>query len=618
MFNFILSAQSKKTRLDRKDFSKKQIIVKFRKNLLAKNLETSDEKILDSISERYKIKRKKTTKRKSLKIKRGNLSEDSSLVVMELEEELDGNTLEALVDEMNLNKIRTLDYEIEAAYLDHIFEIQESETLDGNINDIDYPSQWNLNSIKAESAWKLSKGEGVVIAVIDTGIDYRHKDLAENIWINEGEIPDNGIDDDNNGFIDDVYGWDFVKEGNLLCEAGEDCSGRDNDPQDFHGHGTHVAGIIAAVQNNNFGISGIAPKAKIMPLRAAYSTGSSAILHTSDIIDAISYAINNGADVINMSFAGYSLGALKEILDLANDLNIVLVAAAGNLGNSEKIYPAALDSVIAVGALDQNNYKAYISNYGDWVDIAAPGVGIYSTSPYDSFKYKTGTSMAAPQVAGVAALIISKNKLKTYSSEEIRELIKSSAEYLTQTDGLLKLNASINYPLNIDQMEVPEYVLLGSKISFEAQANDSNYQILRYEWNSSIDGFLSNKSRFELENLSEGSHTITVRAENSHGDWSDLAHKVVNVSDTKIIETESIQDLKVKIKKNPKLLKAKVKKTDIKKVGAYKWISNKDGEISNTKFLRKKDLSSGYHQISLRVQNLSGIWSEPIERVIRI
>lgn len=617
LLNFTLLAQSKKTRSNKKNFSEKQILVKFKKKKSLKNLEINDDEILDSISQTHKIKRKKT-KNESTKLKTLSTGENSIISVLELEENLDEYSIEALIDEMNLNKEVNSDYELEAAYLDHIFEIQESGTLDGNINDIDYQSQWNLDSIHAESAWNLSKGEGVVVAVIDTGIDYRHKDLAENIWINEDEIPDNGIDDDGNGFVDDVYGWDFVKEGNIFCEGGEDCKDRDNDPSDFNGHGTHCAGIIAAVQNNNFGISGIAPKAKIMAIRAAYSTGSSAILHTSDIIAAITYAINNGANIINMSFAGYSLGALEEVLKLAYDLDIVSVAAAGNLGSEEKIYPAALDTVIAVGALDQRDNRAYISNYGNWVDIAAPGVGIYSTTPFDSFRFKTGTSMAAPQVAGVAALVASKNKLKNLSVEEIKDLIKSSAENLNYSDGLSKLNASIEYPLEIDDLQVPDWALFGSKTSFKALASDTRNQVIGYEWYSSLDGFLSDEASFNVENLSEGSHTITVRALNSLGEWSDYAHSIINISDERPIEVKDFDDINFRIKKKVKILKAKIKKSDRKKVKAYKWISNKDGEISNREILRKEKLSLGYHLLSLRVQSRSGIWSKPIERVIRI
>ncbi|MCB0371363.1 MAG: S8 family serine peptidase, partial [Bdellovibrionales bacterium] len=149
----------------------------------------------------------------------------------------------------------------------------------------DYDDLWGLKKINTEDAWDLTQGEGVVVAVVDTGLDLTHADIAENVWTNEGEIPGNGIDDDQNGYIDDVHGWDFGDQ--------------DNDVDDFQGHGTHVAGTIAAVGNNSEGIIGVAPKSKIMPVKGFSSYGGGT---TSSLAAAIVYAAMNGADVISNSW----------------------------------------------------------------------------------------------------------------------------------------------------------------------------------------------------------------------------------------------------------------------------------------------------------------------------
>lgn len=271
-----------------------------------------------------------------------------------------------------------------------------------------------------DHAKKEAPGKGTVVAVIDTGVDYTHKDLADNIWVNEGEIPGNGIDDDGNGYVDDVYGVDFV-DG-------------DSDPMDEHGHGTHVAGIIAMTPGNGGGV-GVAYGAKIMCVRAGQANGSFA---STDIAKAIKYAADNGADVINMSFGGTGRSYLVESALQDAFPSCVLVAAAGNDGLptndaksagyllNEDIYPAGYKYVLGVMATDNNKSLASFSNW-DFAEgsdceyeMAAPGVNIYSTLPGNRYACWSGTSMATPNVAAAAAILRSKYTDKSkYSSRYI-------------------------------------------------------------------------------------------------------------------------------------------------------------------------------------------------------
>ena len=297
-----------------------------------------------------------------------------------------------------------------------------------------------------DPAKKEAPGKGTVVAVIDTGVDYTHKDLADNIWVNEGEIPGNGIDDDGNGYVDDVYGVDFV-DG--------DC-----DPMDEHGHGTHVAGIIAMTPGNGGGV-GVAYGAKIMCVRAGQANGRFA---SSDIAKAIKYAADNGADVINMSFGGTGRSYLVESALQDAFPSCVLVAAAGNDGlptndainagyfNTEDIYPAGYKYVLGVMATDNNKSLASFSNWdfaegsGCEYEMAAPGVNIYSTLPGNRYACWSGTSMATPNVAAAAAILRSKYTDKSkYSSRYIMGQLCSATS--SRVDFVGKNGDHHSYPL---------------------------------------------------------------------------------------------------------------------------------------------------------------------------
>lgn len=290
----------------------------------------------------------------------------------------------------------------------------ETESLSVDISgNPHHGQQHNMDTHNIKKTWNymakefgiVGGSQDVVVAVIDTGVDYNHLDLRENIWTNINEIPNNGIDDDNNGYIDDYHGYDFV--------------GDDDDPMDDNGHGTHVAGIIGA-SNNNIGIAGVAFNCKIMPLKAASSSGS---FLQSDIAEAIQYAYMNGASVINMSFGGSGISMAVEdaLMDAYNQC--VLVAAAGNnskcnrpghenLHDVEVSYPASLTYVIGVMSCNASgNYVSGFSNYDHTpydkfaYETYAVGESVYSTFPNNKYVRMSGTSMAAPTVAGVAALL---------------------------------------------------------------------------------------------------------------------------------------------------------------------------------------------------------------------
>lgn len=260
---------------------------------------------------------------------------------------------------------------------------------------------WGVDRANAPEVWAQGyTGQGVVVAVVDSGVDYTHPDLAGNMWLNADEIANNGIDDDGNGYVDDWRGWDFIQW--------------DGEPIDLLGHGTNVAGTIAA-SSNGFGVTGIAPSATIMPVRVLDFEGKGS---SWTIAQGIRYAANNGADIINLSLGtSYPTPETVAEIDLALqeaiDRGVVVVMAAGNEYAREPGYPAnsATTWGLAVGASDISNAMPWFSNRaGSLLDyVVAPGVDIYSTTLGHSYEYLSGTSMATPHVAGVAALVLSAN-----------------------------------------------------------------------------------------------------------------------------------------------------------------------------------------------------------------
>ena len=286
---------------------------------------------------------------------------------------------------------------------------------------------WGLSMTEAQKAWKVSQGsKEIIVAVIDTGIDVRHPDLTNNLWVNPGETgidafgndkATNGIDDDGNGFIDDVHGWNFVHHSNSL--------------KDTHGHGTHIAGIIGAEGGNGIGISGVAPKVSIMTLKY-YDPDSRSSDNLKNTVKAIDYAVAMNADIINYSGGGLAPAPEERAaIERAMKKGILFVAAAGNeRSNSDvqKYYPAdyGLSNIVSVTAIDKMKHVLPSSNWGtSTVHIAAPGNNILSTLPNGQYGHMTGTSQATAFVSGVAALLMANNSEMKKADRVIK--------YLTQT-----------------------------------------------------------------------------------------------------------------------------------------------------------------------------------------
>jgi len=339
-----------------------------------------------------------------------------------------------------------------------------------------FPDLWGLFAIDAPDAWLLSEGRGTVVAVVDSGIDIDHEDLAANVWHNAGEIPGNGIDDDGNGFVDDVNGWDFTHcaeddgQGNCLQtkNPGPDVS-------DQFGHGTHVAGTIAAVGNNGIGIIGIAPESQVMAVKALDGAGFGS---AADLAAALVYAADNGAQVVNASWGGAPSAAIQLAVAYVLARGVVIVAAAGNeaVPIESGVSPADIPGVIAVGALTHTNDNAFFSNFGGPLSLVAPGGGdtepasafdpaysvlsllsrgsafgqvcdtelncrdadtcndfvkVCAVAPNvvgDDYVREAGTSMAAPHVSGVAALVRSRHP--EFTPQQVQQVLLNTADDL--------------------------------------------------------------------------------------------------------------------------------------------------------------------------------------------
>jgi parallel beta-helix repeat protein len=379
-------------------FVSRELIVKFRKdieNKITKNFRgviTTGIKTIDVLNEKF------------------NVNSYQKVFNCELNSNFNRHykfTLEKNEDVLIAAKEFTKDPNIEYAEPNYIYQLC-------NVPDDPYfNNQWGLNQsndfdIDAPEAWDIETGDlDITVAILDTGVDYNHPDLIENIWTNEDEIPNNKIDDDGNGFIDDIRGWDF---------ANNDCN-----PSDDNGHGTHCAGIVGAKGNNGIGVSGVCWDVSIMPVKCFNEKGTSG-----EVTNGIIYAVDNGADIISMSWGSYRFSnTTNDAIQYAYSKDVVLVASAGNSNTNTVHYPSGYDNVISVAASNMTDIKTTFSNYGFLVDVSAPGEKILSTMPtYEvtlnrerdynqNYEYLSGTSMAAPFVAGLAALLLSNNNSLT-------------------------------------------------------------------------------------------------------------------------------------------------------------------------------------------------------------
>jgi len=257
---------------------------------------------------------------------------------------------------------------------------------------------WGVERIDAPEAWKATTGSSsVVVAVIDSGIDTGVPQLVDRLWTNLGEVPNNGVDDDGNGYVDDVHGWDFRDSDNSALIG-----------SDLHWHGTFVAGIIAAPPESE-AVGGVAPGVRIMDVRFLDSKN---LFYGGDwkaFTAAVDYAVDNGADIINMSIYADAKPphSFERALQRAADRGVIIVGISGNRGRDKVCYPGSLSTVLAVSATDQDDRLPYFSNHGEGVAFAAPGEAISSITPGGKAMISSGTSFAAPHVAGTLALILS-------------------------------------------------------------------------------------------------------------------------------------------------------------------------------------------------------------------
>lgn len=516
-----------------------RLIVKLKPEFKDLKLEKVDNQIttglaeFDRLNQTFSVLSQKKLFHSEITLRKNNLSKpslNSNLIsdlsgwyILEFPEKV--NLLQAQRDYQELSQVQYVE-------LDHKLELFEATS------DSLFSHQWNLNntgqaywgifSVVGDSNDLLVMKNGAfdadvdaleafqrnlqkvipLVGVLDTGGDTLHPDLKANLWTNPDEIPDNGSDDDHNGYVDDLWGWDFSGDDSLSIIE-------DNDPADFFGHGTHVSGIIGAVRDNGLGISGVGLESKILPVKIFpnifYSVAAQGII----------YAVQNGVDVINMSWGGiFPSKLLEEAIQYAYNEGVVLVASSGNIDTDQPIiiYPAVYEEVISVGASNSSDRRTDFSNYGSFLDVVAPGEDVLSLRAYGTDMYASGyepdvhivsenyyladgTSMAAPHVAAVAASLVSASS--GISNQKIREIIQNSADDLLDPNevggflpgwdqfsgfGRVNLNRALNFITGyLAQITYPQnFSLISGEIQIKGTAAGDSFQNYQLEYGAGL------------------------------------------------------------------------------------------------------------------------------------
>lgn len=390
-------------------------------------------------------------------------------------------------------------------------------------------SQWALFQINASQAWAYSTGNAnVTVAIVDDAVSTTHSDLSPIIWTNPGEIPNNGVDDDGNGYIDDVNGWD-VADGN----------NNPNPPVNSWDHGTHVAGISGAATNNGIGIASIGHNLSIIPVKATNSPGF--VTHG---YEGIIYAVAAGADVINMSWGGPgSSQTAQNIISYASNQNIVLVAAAGNDNVSSMFYPAGYSQVMSVASTTSGDVKSGFSNYGAWIDISAPGSAIYSTVPNGGYQTKQGTSMASPMVAGLAGLMLSYNP--GMNAQDVLDCITSSATNIDAANpsfvgqlGAGRINAeaamacvqtTLNNPPVANFIGTPLVILEGNDVDF-TNLSTNNPTTWNWTFQGGTPATFNGQNPPSITYNTAGTYNVTLQVSNANGSDTETKTGYVEVN----------------------------------------------------------------------------------------
>lgn len=463
--------------------------------------------------------------------------EKSNYEVYKIEKSFFGSTDLGLrkIYRIYFNKVELTEYLME--YLQGKAEIEYAEqvplnrttfTPDDFLGQNGSPNSWHLHRISAEGAWEFSKGNSeIVVAIVDDAVQITHPDLAPNLWVNSNEIPNDGIDNDGNGYVDDYNGVNVIGR-----------NGNANPPNSNYDHGSHVAGISAAATNNGLGISSIGFNTAMMGIRA--SNNPSFITHG---YEGISYAVANGAHVINCSWGGGGSGnTSSQIIANAISNGVVVVAAAGNDNVSSVFYPAGYNNVIAVASTAFNDSKSGFSNYGNWITVSAPGSNIWSTDIGTGYRSAGGTSMASPLVAGLCGLMLSLDP--TMSISDVRNCLTSTADNINAQNpshanllgagrinaenAMMCVNARISSAPTPDFNVSKEQICHGEEVTFEG------FSVLglagTYQW--SFPGGIPSSSNLPNPTVrynNPGNYDVSLTLGNNFGTNTTVKQSIVNI-----------------------------------------------------------------------------------------